>query len=69
MQYCGAKREATLGEPYLNANFQVQNLRQFVCELEQHSQVRKLNIVMHWQSERLGVAVPQGWYWLVAAVR
>ena len=51
MQYCGAEREATLGEPYLNANYQVQNLRQFVCELEQHSQVRKLNIVTHLRSE------------------
>ena len=30
MQYCGAEREATLREPYLN----VQNLRQFVCERE-----------------------------------
>ena len=38
MQYCGAEREAMLREPYLNANFQVQNLRQFVGELEQHSQ-------------------------------
>ena len=51
MQYCGAEREATLWEPYLNANYQVQNLRQFVCELEQHSQVRKLYIVTHLRSE------------------
>ena len=27
MQYSGAEREATLREPYLNANYQVQNLR------------------------------------------
>ena len=40
MQHCGAAREATLREPYLNANYQEQNLRQFVCELEQHSQER-----------------------------
>ena len=45
MQYWGAEREATLREPHLNANYQVQNLRHFVCELEQHSQVRKLHIV------------------------
>ena len=51
MQYCGAEREATLREPYLNANYQVQNLRQFVCELEQHSQVWRLNIVSHLRSE------------------
>ena len=51
MQYCGAEREATLREPYWNANYQVQNLRQFVCELEQHSQVRKLNVVTHLRSE------------------
>ena len=51
MQYCGAEREAMLREPFLNANYQVQNLRQFVCELEQHSQVRKLNIVTHSRSE------------------
>ena len=51
MQYCGAEREATLREPYLNANYQVQNLRQFVCELEQHSQVRNLFIVTHLRSE------------------
>ena len=50
MQYCGAEHEATLREPYLNANYQyrVQNL---VCELEQHSQVRKLYIVAHVRSE------------------
>ena len=46
-----AEREATLREPYLNANYQVQNLRQFVYELEQHSQVRKLYIVTHLRSE------------------
>ena len=51
MQCCGAEREATLREPYFNANYQVQNLRQFVCELEQHSQVWKLNIVTHLRSE------------------
>ena len=34
MQYCGTEHEATLREPYLNADYQVQNLRQFVCELE-----------------------------------
>ena len=51
MQYSGAQREATLREPYLNANYQVQNLRQFVCELEQFSQVRKLCIVTHLRSE------------------
>ena len=51
MQYCGAEREATLREPYLNAHCLVQNLRQFVCELEQHSQVRKLCIVTHLRSE------------------
>ena len=51
MQYCGAEREATLREPHLNANYQVQNLRQFVCELEQHSQVRMLKIVTHLRSE------------------
>ena len=45
MQYCGAERKATLREPYLFSNYQVQNLRQFVCELEQHSQVRKRCIV------------------------
>ena len=49
MQYCGAEREATLREPYLIANYQVQNLRQFVCDLEQRSQVRKLCIT-HVQS-------------------
>ena len=42
MQYCGVEREATLREPYLNASHQVESLRQFVCELKQHSQVRKL---------------------------
>ena len=47
MQYSGAEHEATLREPYLNAKNQVKNLRQFVCELEQHSQVRKLYIVTH----------------------
>ena len=31
--------------------YQVQNSRQFVCELEQHSQVRKLIIVTHARSE------------------
>ena len=36
---------------HANANYQVQNLRQFVCELEQHSQVRRLNIVTHLRSE------------------
>ena len=51
MQYCGAEREATLRESYLNANYQVQNMRQFESELEQHSQVRKLNIVTHLRSE------------------
>ena len=51
MQHCGAEREATLREPHLNANCQVQNLRQFVCELEQHSQVRKLYVVTHLRSE------------------
>ena len=51
MQYCGAEREATLREAYLNASHQVQNLRQFVCELEQHSQVGELNIVTHLRSE------------------
>ena len=51
LQYCGAEREATLREPYMNANYQVQSLRQFVCELEQLSQVRKLNIVTHLRSE------------------
>ena len=51
MQYCGAECEATLREPYLNANYQVQNFRQFVCELEQKSQVRKLNVVTHLRSE------------------
>ena len=51
MQYCGAEREATLREPCLNANYQVQNLRQFVCKLEQHRQVRKLNIITHLRSE------------------
>ena len=35
----------------MNANYQVQNLRQFVCDLEQHSQVRRLNIVTHLRSE------------------
>ena len=38
-------------EPYLNANYQVQNRRQFVCEMEQDSQARKLNIVTHLRSE------------------
>ena len=51
MQYSGAECEATLREPYLNAGYHVQNLRQFVCELEQFSQVRKLNIVTHVRSE------------------
>ena len=51
MQCGGAEREAKLREPYLNANYQVQNLRQFVCELEQCSQVRKRNIVTHLRAE------------------
>ena len=50
MRYSGAERQATLREPYLNAGYYVQNLRQFVCELEQHSQVRKLDIVMYVRS-------------------
>ena len=33
------------------ANDQVQNLRQFACELEQHNLVRKLNVVTHLRSE------------------
>ena len=45
MQYGGAERDATLREPYLNAGYHVQKLRQFVHELEQYNQVRKLNIV------------------------
>ena len=51
MQYCGAEREATLRGAYLNAKYQVQNFRKFVCELEQHSQVRKLCMVTHVRSE------------------
>ena len=49
--YSGAEREATLREPFLNAGYHVQKSRPFVCELEQHSQVRKLNIVTHERSE------------------
>ena len=51
MRYSGAEREATLREPYLNAGYNVQNLRRYVCELEQHSQVRKLNIDTRVRSE------------------
>ena len=51
MLYCGAEREATLREPCLNAGYHVQNLQQFVYELEQNSQVLKLNIVTHVRSE------------------
>ena len=36
MQDSGAEREARLREPYLKAGYHVQNLRQFVCELEQN---------------------------------
>ena len=35
----------------MRTNHQVQNLRQFVCELVQYSEVRKLNIVTHLRSE------------------
>ena len=51
VQHSGAEREATLREPCLNAGYHVQILRQFVCELEQYSQVLKLNIVTHLRSE------------------
>ena len=51
MLCCGVEREATLREPHLNANYWVQNLRHVVCELEQHSQVRKLNIVTNLRLE------------------
>ena len=35
----------------MNANYQVPNLRQFVCELEQHSLVRELDIATRLRSE------------------
>ena len=59
MRYCGTVEGATVVEPYLHAAHHVDNLRNFIAELTDSTQVRRLTVRTHERSLAQGTALKQ----------